>query len=251
MRMWTFCRQILVCTSLLVMFASPAFASPDWARITLSDGTVRKAVLSVPVTKGPFPAILYMHGTMVRERGYKGAAHAGYDLEAFTKAFAEMGFVGLAPIRETEKGCCNGDEAIAEGERIIEAAGQYLKGRHDVDPARVCLVGYSEGGLISLWALSEGGKFKASVIMSAASMNGDRANSKTKSAKDLVKSRKVTGIQVPMHFTLGRNEKGGVRKGMQRFSKQSDAELTTLPGDHKSFHAIRDDVLSLIRSHCK
>lgn len=242
---------LLISAILLLLPVPGPAAEGGWVEISLADGSTRKAYMSTPSGDGPHPGLVYMHGTVVRERGYDGAAAQGYDIARFARQFSDLGFVALAPLRETPKGCCNGDAAIAEGLSVAAAAAAHMRSFPGVDGNRICLVGFSEGGLISLWSVARHDDFSAAVIMSAASMGGKRARAETMSARHLGRAGVVRGISEPLHFTVGDNEHKSVRRGAQRFSEQAGADLTVLPGDHKSFTAPRTDVAEVVKSRCR
>ena len=76
------------------------------------------AILAVPSQNVKYPAIVYMHGGAVRERGipvYKPNGDFLFVINGKIKDMHSMNFVALAHIRKTDPDYCNGDEAVKQG----------------------------------------------------------------------------------------------------------------------------------------
>jgi hypothetical protein len=88
----------------------------------------KKVFLIYPSEKGIYPAVVYMPGGAVREKGNPVYRQNGdfFDIDDKIANYFSMGVVVLAPLRNTVEGCCNGDDAIKEGIRIAKAAAKYL-----------------------------------------------------------------------------------------------------------------------------
>ena len=70
-------------------------------RVTFPSGELSlEGVLSVPEGAGPFPAVIFNHGSIVDGLGWPGATKRGYQLDAICQTLAEDGFLAFAPIRE-------------------------------------------------------------------------------------------------------------------------------------------------------
>jgi len=130
----------------LVEFASAAPA-PAAAKI--------QGRLTRPSGVGPFPAIALLHSCLGlpgnRRQIEEALANWGY-VALFVDDFATRGF------RET----CAVD--FGEGAADADGALRYLSKRGDVDPARIAVVGYSQGGDTALKiaaAPADGPRFKA------------------------------------------------------------------------------------------
>lgn len=204
------------------------------------------------------PGIVYMHGAVVRENPDR-AERAGYDVDALVQSFEKLGYVTIAPIRETPAGTDNGDEAIKEGIELSRKAAKELRSRSDVDPNRICLVGFSEGALISMWALALHDDYNSAVIMSSGAKCGirkKRGSSKTMCSRHLIRSGKIHDITEPLVFTVGKNEHDG-RPARQpqrpsiRFSEETDSPLIWLEGDHRDFIYPRTDIEKIVRKQCR
>jgi dienelactone hydrolase len=226
-------------------------AEVERVEITLADGSSRKAFLGLPGGSGPFPGLVYQHGSVVREKGYSGAASRGYDLADFARAFAEKGFVTLAPLREAPEDCCNGDEALAEGMAASRAAARFLRGRKDVTGERLCLTGFSEGGLVTLWSLIRRDDYAKAVVMSPATMTGNRSRADTLNAKRLTRSGRVKEIAEPMLFTVGDADPRNIRRSVRRLSRASGSRAITYEGDHRSFTTPRPAVIEAAADFCR
>ena len=102
--------------ALLLLAALPARA--EWITLALPTGPTLQADVQAPAdlkTLERVPGVIYLHGRSVRQNGYDAEADRGYDITAFTRAFADAGFIAIAPVRETPVGSESGDEAVSEG----------------------------------------------------------------------------------------------------------------------------------------
>lgn len=220
-------------------------AKAEWIDLPLDGGGTLKAVLEVPEGTGPFPAVVYLHGTVVRERGYGGAAERGYDVAAFARDLAKRGFVALAAIRETPAGSDNGDQAVDEGIRAALAGRALLESRTDVRPGAVGLMGFSEGGLIGLWTLSRPDHgFAAAAILSPATMGGNRSAARTRSSRAFTKKGHAAKVAGPVLLTRGKAEGRKMKwvKGVHKAIKAAGGRARfkgDFPGDHKWFQSPR------------
>ena len=92
--------------------------------------------LCKPAGPGPFPAVVYNHG---------GLGHIiGGAPRATCQALAASDFIGFSPIRrQTRPLHGHLDDVLA--------ALDYVRGLNVVDPGRVGMIGFSRGGLVTLW----------------------------------------------------------------------------------------------------
>lgn len=224
-------------TLLLALSCAALPAQAEWINLSLPTGETLKADLALPSDAKRAPAVIYLHGGRVREEGYEGAADEGYDVTAFSRAFADAGFVALSPVRQTPAEADMGDDAIDEGISATLAAIEFLQARPDVDPQRIAVVGYSEGGLIALWALTRLPDLAAGVVMSPARMTGSRATAETQNFDQFMKTKAVKTIRAPILVTVGEKEPRGTRQ-------RADALTKTLMTSYKRFryiHTYRGD----------
>lgn len=169
-----------------------------------------EAIYGVPEGEGKFPAIIYNHGTFVRRLGYSEAARRGYDVRDFVNSLVQNGFVALAPIRkigrlkltDIEKADIMDESpyeltnALKEGIAITSSAIQFLKSQPTVQEDKIGIIGFSEGGLITLWSSFEQQQLKAIVLMSPADIK--------KSSEFCFREacKKVETIKAPVLLTL-------------------------------------------------
>ncbi|MDA1089957.1 MAG: dienelactone hydrolase family protein [Proteobacteria bacterium] len=158
--------------------ATSAQAATQWIELNVG-GTAVRSILALPEGPGPHPAVIFNHGTGVRHHGYEGSKSKGQaDVKDFTDALVKDGYIALAPIRRfladdayVERGRqIGGSEewmtVIAKGIETVQAAKAYLTNRDDVAKDKIAVVGFSEGGNVTLWSAARTPGFKAVVLMS-------------------------------------------------------------------------------------
>lgn len=123
------------------------------------DGGTLNARLFRPPGEGPFPAVVALHGCSgpYNQRGDLSARHLDW-----AERLAADGFMVLLPDSFGSRGlgaqCLVRDRLVRPSrERVADAraARAYLQGRADVDPRRVSLLGWSNGGSTTLWAVAK------------------------------------------------------------------------------------------------
>lgn len=119
-------------------------------------GEQGQAVLCRPDGKGPFPTVVFNHGRGLDIEGYQTGQ--GCNLDGIAQALAEDGFLAFAPIRKS------GRYNIPGRKEEVSRAVDYVETQADVDPSRVVLMGYSQGGLLTLMVGVERDDLKALVI---------------------------------------------------------------------------------------
>ena len=119
-----------------------SYENPD-ANLTLA-GT-----LTLPSEGGPFPAVLLITGSGSQDRDETVFFHRPFRVLAdyLTRR-------GIAVLRADDRGWgfSTGNAENSTSEDFVDdalAGVQYLESRSDIDPARIGLVGHSEGGLIA------------------------------------------------------------------------------------------------------
>lgn len=230
-----------------------AFGDIQKIQIPLSGEGSKKALYSSPSERKKHPAIVYMHGGAVRERGNPVYKQGGFlfDIKDKISDYSSMGFVVLAPLRSTVKGCCNGDDAIKEGISIAKESAKYLRSLTNVQKDKICLVGFSEGALIAMWIMTEPNDYSTAVIMSPSRQCGmRRAGSRNYCGKHLIQSGKLKNIKKKIILTLGDSERKEHVKTTTGFSEKLSTKVNILKGDHPTFTTPRQDVSSIIKDNC-
>jgi dipeptidyl aminopeptidase/acylaminoacyl peptidase len=140
------------------------FTAPDpqVVRVKASDGGTVPAQLFLPATKGPHPALVYVHGGPPRQMfpAFHFASYYATDY-ALNRRFAELGYVVLSinfrsgtgygrAFREAPNRAWRGASEYAD----VLGAGRWLAERDDVDRKKVGIWGGSYGGLLTGQALA-------------------------------------------------------------------------------------------------
>lgn len=109
--------------------------------VTAPDGVKLAATLRIPAGEGLFPAIVVVGGSGPQVRG------------AFRVLQARMLPVGVATLEYDKRG--SGDSGGPANERVsvlaedARAMVRLLRSRREVDPARIAVVGHSQGGMVA------------------------------------------------------------------------------------------------------
>lgn len=119
-----------------------SFAS-DAGKVTLA-GT-----LTVPQGKGPFPAVVLVHGSGAIDRDENIHGH-----KLFLVLADHLSRQGIAVLRYDKRGVAKSTGTYGTATSFdlatdAEAAVRFLRGRAEVDTRHIGIVGHSEGGLIA------------------------------------------------------------------------------------------------------
>jgi len=117
--------------------------------VVFDDGPVKlAATLTLPQGAGPFPAVVLVSGSGPNTRNEPILGHQIFLVLAdhFTRR-------GIAVLRYDKRGTGLSTGAYAKATTQdfaddADAAAAYLRGRKDINPAKVGMIGHSEGGLI-------------------------------------------------------------------------------------------------------
>lgn len=129
---------------------SPGYVSEEVAFPGGSDGVELAGTLTLPSTPGPHPAVVLLSGSGAQDRDESTRPLAA--IKPFALLADALTQAGIAVLRYDDRGAggSSGDyfgsttqDHAADG----GAAVAYLRGRDEIDPERIGLLGHSEGGL--------------------------------------------------------------------------------------------------------
>ncbi|MCS6862583.1 MAG: alpha/beta fold hydrolase [Abditibacteriales bacterium] len=136
-------------------------------------GVKLAGTLTLPTGKGPFPAALLITGSGAQDRDETVFGHKPFWVLAdyLTRR-------GIAVLRVDDRGVggSTGNVAEATSEDLAEdvlAGVAYLKGRREINPKRIGLIGHSEGGLIAPIAASKSKDVAFIVLMAGTGLTGE------------------------------------------------------------------------------
>jgi carboxymethylenebutenolidase len=193
-------------TLLLGVLLSPPLAAPAAGQngplpdtVTVPSGNLRlTALLWRPMGPGPFPAVLFNHGSGQGVLGASGELEHPMEWQASVlgPVFARHGYVFLYPLRRGTRLSVNQgvassqrwDSALAAGGQaarnelqleLLEtvdltdahAALTVLRSRSDVDPRRLAVAGHSYGASLTLLVAAHDSTLRAAVVFSGSARN--------------------------------------------------------------------------------
>jgi pimeloyl-ACP methyl ester carboxylesterase len=130
--------------------------------------------LTEPRQGGPFPAALLITGSGSQDRDETIFGHKPFKVLA-----DDLTRSGLAVLRVDDRGV-GGSTGNAAGTTSEDFAGdvlagvEYLKGRADIDPRRIGLIGHSEGGLIAPIVAARSPDIAFIVLLAGTGVPGER-----------------------------------------------------------------------------
>jgi dienelactone hydrolase len=158
-------RRCAIAVALVALLSGAAEAAPEWVRFESADTdstsgtpTTLNAVVFRPEGKGPFPAVVALHGCggLGSKAEPISSRHQDWGVR-----LAGLGFIVVMPDSFGSRGlgsqCTNSTRSVLPGrERVRDAAGArlWLQALPDVDKAQVSLLGWSNGGSTVLYAVS-------------------------------------------------------------------------------------------------
>lgn len=265
--------RLFLLVAVLFALVAPARAEIGWVTLTTDAGELVTALMGRPEGAGPFPAVIYNHGTEVRQDGLSEGGD-GTDVMGFVEALVGEGFVALAPIRTTEnttavmvRGLPSGSaeewSAVIEGGlRTTAAARTFLADQPGVEARSIGLLGFSEGGNIGLWSLigtgiGEGG-YRAAVLLSPAAI----ITSPTYRLHAAATAENLARVKVPVFLAMARDDLPPIRTVATEqliptlaAANPGFVHRTDYPGQHRIFWAVRndywDDVAAFLRQHLR
>lgn len=139
-------------------------------RIDSAPGVKLAGSLTLPQGNGPFPAVVMITGSGAQDRDETILGH-----KPFAVIADRLTRDGIAVLRVDDRGFAKsmGDFATAtDDDFAVDAAAQvaFLRRRADIDPARVGLIGHSEGGIVAPKVAAKDRKIAFIVLMAGPGM---------------------------------------------------------------------------------
>jgi pimeloyl-ACP methyl ester carboxylesterase len=141
-----------------------------------ASGLKLAGTLTLPQGSGPFPVALMITGSGAQDRDETIEGHKPFLViaDALTRR-------GVAVLRVDDRGA-GGSEAgttimsvtSADFATDVEAGVAFLRGRKDIDPDRVGLIGHSEGGLIAPMVAAKDPRIAFVAMIGGPGVNGQR-----------------------------------------------------------------------------
>src|SRR6266446_6211353 len=179
----------LVCIGASVARGQPEAEPSKYQDVFYASGNLRiQAYLYKPEGDGPFPVVIYNHGTRDgRERVSTPFPHVG-------RMLTRAGYAVLVPERRgygKSDGEIGWKEVGSDQSRLISrlqaetddvlAGIDYLRGLSYVDTKRLAVMGWSFGGVVSMLAAARGAAFLAAIDQAGEALTWD-GNSYMRSA---------------------------------------------------------------------
>lgn len=163
----------------------PHYDAPAGAPYTAENVTVPtpaghtlSGTLTVPKdAAGPVPAVVMITGSGQQDRdsGIQGIP----DYRFFRQVADSLGRRGIAVLRMDDRGIGGSgglaaDVTTEDFAADVRAGVEWLRGRAEIDPARIALAGHSEGGIIAPMVAAADGRIAAVVLMAGPAWTGRR-----------------------------------------------------------------------------
>ena len=238
---------------------SRAAADLQWIDLSVEGGdSVRAAFGAVEGGRGP--AVIFNHGTGVRHFGHQGSARIGdMDVTDYVKSLNALGYTAIAPVRSHlkdsafyERGGTVGSTTdwiavVENGMHVAKAARSFLAANDNVDPARIAIMGFSEGGNVTLWSAVRQQGYRAVVLLAPATLQ----SAKKYALKQAATQGNLSSFDAPVFLGVGQNDHASIRKVVRRrlvpnLEKTRKVVIHRLdyPGGHDWFYKPRDALLN-------
>lgn len=148
------------------------YASEDVTYTNPASGLTLAGTLTQPSEGGPHPAVVLISGSGTQDRDGTIFEHRPFAVmaDAFTRR-------GIAVLRVDDRGAGGSDRGpldvtSADFATDVGASVAFLRGRDDIDPARIGLVGHSEGGMIAPMVAAEDHALAGIVLLAGPGITG-------------------------------------------------------------------------------
>ncbi len=205
--------------------------------VSYSNGDVTLAgTLTRPAGEGPFPAVLLISGSGAQDRNEEIFEH-----KPFLVLADHLTRAGIAVLRLDDRGV--GGSSAGESEVTSEdLAGDVRRGvrwladRPEIDPARIGLLGHSEGGLIAPLVAAGCDTVAFIILLAGTGVPGDevllaqtRLISAAAGLNAAFLDRQQEAQRALFEGTLAGGDSAAVSAGVRRLI---DTQLSRLPGEH-------------------
>lgn len=150
----------------VLLSAGPAFSASAsltgaWVPFASADGTPIRGWLEIPAGDGPRPGVVMLHGCggpvtksgkiASREKAWIGLLTAQGYAVLLADSFTPRGYGSICALKDRP--------VRSNRERPNDASGAraFLAAQPGVDPARIALMGWSQGAMTTLWTVRAGG----------------------------------------------------------------------------------------------
>lgn len=151
--------------------SAPAFKS-ETVHIESAPEVVLEGTLSLPAGAGPFPAIVLLTGSGAQDRDCTLGPH-----KSFVVIAEKLNAAGVAVLRCDDRGVGASTGSFADMTTLDQAADAraqmaFLRGRAEIDAARVGVFGHSEGGVAASVAAAADNQTACLVLMASPGLPG-------------------------------------------------------------------------------
>ncbi len=149
------------------------YRAEEVSYVNPASGLKLAGTLTLPPGEGPFPVAVLITGSGVQDRDETLFEHKPFLVlaDALTRK-------GVAVLRVDDRGAGGSERGNLKAATSldfatdVEAGVAFLRGRKDVDPARIGLIGHSEGGLIAPIVAAKDPKIAFVVLMAGTGLAG-------------------------------------------------------------------------------